>query len=132
VIILDACVLIAFADTADAHHAAATAILASSETLAVSSLTGAEVMVHPPAEAEAAWLRVFGDFGIKIFPLAERDMPILADVRRRTRLKMPDAIVVFLARREGAAVASFDDRLLRAARSLGLPVFDGMPAKREE
>jgi predicted nucleic acid-binding protein len=49
-------------------------------------------------------------------------MQPLADIRRRTRLKMPDAIVAFLALREGAQVASFDDRLLTAAKALGLRV----------
>jgi predicted nucleic acid-binding protein len=125
VIILDACVLIAFADPANEHHAAAAAILETSEALAISALTGAEVMAHPPAEAQTAWRQLFCDFGMKVPPLAEPDMAALASVRRRAGVKMPDAIVLFLTEREGAAVASFDGRLLRAAAALGLPTSGG-------
>ncbi|MDR1152392.1 MAG: PIN domain-containing protein [Bifidobacteriaceae bacterium] len=122
-IVLDACVLIAFADRDDEHHGAAAAILATPRALAVSALTGAEVMVHPQAAAATAWRQVFHDLGVSVLPLVEADMAALADVRRRTRLTMPDAIVVYLAQREGAGLASFDPRLLRVAAALGLPTY---------
>ncbi|MDR0626057.1 MAG: hypothetical protein LBG11_02145 [Bifidobacteriaceae bacterium] len=40
---------------------------------------------------------------------------------------MPDAIILYLAQREGAAVASFDERLLAAAAELGLVTERGDP-----
>jgi predicted nucleic acid-binding protein len=122
VIVLDACVLIASADRSDEHHNAAATILATPEALAISALTRAEVLVDPPRATTAAWQQVLHDLGVKVLPLAEADMVALAGVRRRTRLKMPDAIVVYLAQRERAGLASFDARLLEAAAGLGLPI----------
>ncbi|MDR0433112.1 MAG: PIN domain-containing protein [Bifidobacteriaceae bacterium] len=114
-IILDACVLIAFANPADRHHNAAVAVLDSPEPLAISALTGAEVMVHPPTAAQSAWRQFFAELGITVLALGEADMAPLAETRRRTGLKMPDAIVLYLAKRESASLATFDTRLVQAA-----------------
>jgi predicted nucleic acid-binding protein len=70
---------------------------------------------------------MFNDFGIVVLPLTEAEMGLLAATRRSTRLRMPDAIVVCLAQREGAAVASFDDRLTAKAIELGLPTYPKNP-----
>jgi predicted nucleic acid-binding protein len=46
----------------------------------------------------------------------------LAELRVRTGLKLPDCCVLDVALQHRAAVATFDDRLARVARDLGLDV----------
>jgi predicted nucleic acid-binding protein len=125
VIVLDACVVIAFFDPANRHHDAAVAILSREDRLAMSVLSVAEFLVHPARAGQcAAALEGIRQLGIDIHPLAAEDARDLAETRAGTGLRMPDATIVHLARRLTAGVATFDQALAAQATHLGLPVVD--------
>jgi len=122
VIILDTCVLIAFADPANIFHADSQRILATTEALAITALTGAELMVHPSPDQSRQWRAMLRRLTIDVVPITEDGMESIADTRRESGLKMPDALVLWLARTHEAAVASFDQRLLDRAGELGIAI----------
>jgi predicted nucleic acid-binding protein len=114
VIVLDASVLIAYLDPADAHHAAAIeALAAASPPLLVHPVTVAEVLVAAVRQgvADAVWADLSA-IGVEV-----DDVPIdprqLAGLRADTNCKMPDCCVLATAANHGAPVATFDERLRR-------------------
>lgn len=124
-IVLDASVLIGHLDANDAHHARASRLLeaVSSEDLAASSLTLAETLVGPARagrleDASAA----LAELGVVEVPLGVGAARRLAQLRSATHLRLPDCCVLLAAQDAGAALASFDDRLVAAARELGVRV----------
>jgi predicted nucleic acid-binding protein len=122
-LVVDANVLIALADPGHVHHGAAGAVLDRDGELAISALTLAEVMVLPAAAGvlDSAMAQVDA-LGLVGYPLEVTDVPRLAGLRAETRLRMPDAVVLLLALRHGAALATFDQRLAQAARDSGVRV----------
>ena len=121
-IVLDSCVLIAFADPADGFHEDAKRILTTADNLAISALGGAEIMVHASSAQRESWLRMLRAFSIEVVSLTADDMSAIARTRQETGLKMPDALVIWLADTRHGTVASFDQRLLAAAQQRGLAV----------
>lgn len=125
-IVLDASVLIAYLDGDDAHHRVAEELLAAAvdDDLAANSLTLAEVLVVPARDGrlEAAQTAL-RDLEVAELPFPPDTAVRLALLRATTALKMPDCCVLLAAEDCAAAVASFDDRLIRIAESRGLPVF---------
>jgi len=125
VIVLDASILISFLDAEDDHHAPAEQLLmqAVDDDLVVNSLTLAEVLVAPIREGRLdtvmAALRA-----LEVHELAFPDDTALrlAELRAATGLKMPDCCVILAAEDAAAAVATFDERLARSAKSRELPV----------
>ena len=122
-IVLDASVLIAHLDSADAHHDEARSLLESSggEALGASALTLAETLVAPARagrleEAESAVRQL----GVEELIIGADAAGRLATLRAMTRLKMPDCCVLLAALDRQALIASFDSSLLAAARELGL------------
>jgi predicted nucleic acid-binding protein len=123
VIVLDACVLIAYFDGRDRHHAAARTLLESSGAvpLGASGVTLAETLVSP-ARAERideAWA------GLERLGVAELGLGLegprrLAVLRAETGLKLPDCCVLLAAQEHEGQVASFDRELARAAGELGI------------
>ena len=121
-IVLDASVLIAHLDAADAHHARADELLDSfaPEPLGASPITLAEVMVGPARAGKldraAATLRLLDVGGVDL----EADAPVrLAMLRASTGLKLPDCCVLLAAERSGGVLSTFDDRLSAAAEAYG-------------
>jgi predicted nucleic acid-binding protein len=115
-IVVDASVLIAFLDRNDAHHTAAVDWLAdASPPLVVHPITLAVVLVGPTRDgsADRAWT-VLQAIGVELYT-QPTDPLTLARVRVHTGLRLPDCCVVEAARHHGCAVATFDDRLRRAA-----------------
>ena len=118
-IVLDASVLIAHLDSADAHHDRAFALLlaAADDTFAASVLTVAEVLVGPAragaVERATAALR---RLGVVALPLDAAASAALATLRAATGLKLPDCCVLLAAEPHDAALATFDDRLAAEAR----------------
>lgn len=122
-IVLDASVLIAHLDSADAHHENARKLLEQSggEALGASAITLAETFVSPAraerlSEAETAVQRL----GVEELPVGNAAARRLAILRAETRMKMPDCCVLLAALEQEATLASFDTSLLAAARELGL------------
>ncbi|MDM4762466.1 type II toxin-antitoxin system VapC family toxin [Galbitalea sp. SE-J8] len=123
-IVLDASVMIAALDRTDAHFRRAKAILRSAgrERLVAHRITLAEVLVRPAGagkdDAVASALDAMG-----VGRLDEPDDPrVLAQLRARHGLKMPDCCVLHAALRDGARLATFDERLAGAARAEGVAV----------
>jgi predicted nucleic acid-binding protein len=125
VIILDASILIAHLDPKDAHHARASeAMLAvADEPLGASLVTLAEVLVGPACVGRTdAALHALDAIGVTAVPMP-MDSPVqLARLRAETRLPLPDCCVLLAAHTAGAPIATFDDRLARAAGTAGLVV----------
>ncbi|MEP6481338.1 MAG: PIN domain-containing protein [Rhodoglobus sp.] len=123
-IVLDATAMIAVLDPHDAHFAAAREVFRANSTQRVVAhrLTVAESLVVAARSNLAA--RVASAFdALGIGRLDEPDDPVaLAELRARTGLRMPDACVLLAAHRDGAALATFDERLAHTARDEGITV----------
>lgn len=124
-IVLDASVLIAHLEATEAQHDRATRLLvdAAEETLAVSPLTLAEVLVGPvrsgTLEAAQSAIR---ELEIATIAVAIDAPTRLATMRASTSLRLPDCCVLLAAETAGAQVATFDRRLASSAAELGLTV----------
>ncbi len=124
-ILLDASVLIAYLDGADSHHAAAERLLAQAieDELAANTLTLAEVLVVPARDGRLDAVRTaLRDLEVQELPFPADSAVRLAQLRANTGLKMPDCCVLLAAEDVGACVASFDDRLVKAAEARELRV----------
>lgn len=118
-IVLDASVVIAWLDDTDAAHQRAVHLLEREvdETLAVSVITLAEILVGPTATGRAgAVLEALADLEVSEHPLPEDAALALARLRVSTALKLPDCCVMLTAQHLGARVATFDARLATACR----------------
>lgn len=127
-IVLDACVLIAFLDANDSHHSRARTAMerTAGRARGASAVTIAEILVGPGRtgqldDAEALLTLL----GIRQVPLGSDAPPRLARLRAESGLKLPDCCVLLAAQDSAAeAVATFDDRLIKAAQDLGLEVVE--------
>ena len=122
-IVLDASVLIGYLDAGDSQHQAAEALLAREieDDFTASSLTLAEVLVGPArARRLDDGLSALRDLEIEELPFPADAAVRLAQLRADTGLRMPDCCVLLAAQEADARVATFDGRLARAARHLGL------------
>ncbi|MGS0683693.1 type II toxin-antitoxin system VapC family toxin [Nakamurella sp. GG22] len=135
-IVLDASVLIAYLNRDDAHSEQARWLLAEAAgkdtELVVNPVTLAEVLVAPTRVGrQDEVLRVMADVGVRVaqFPT---DAPSVLARLRCTGLKMPDCCVLLTALEQRAALASFDERLRRAAADLDLRLVSGRPASSPE
>lgn len=122
-IVLDASVIIALLWSKDSLHSSARRFFDEhvEQEFSLHAVTRAEVLVGPTRNGTVEQaMRVLAALEIRTLPLQESDVRRLADLRVRTGLKLPDACVILTAMGQGAAVATFDDRLRRAAVDLGL------------
>jgi predicted nucleic acid-binding protein len=120
-IVLDASTVIAFLDAHDAHHERAAALMTEHVTdgFWMHELTVAEVLVG--AVREGRGNQLLDDLhavGIRAHGASPEEPLILAELRARTGLKLPDCCVLAVALHEGATLATFDGHLRRAARDL--------------
>ena len=123
-IVVDASVLIAHFDAADAQHDKAVARLLelADQPLGCSPITLAEILVGPARSGRLDPARqVIADLGVSEIALPADAAPRLASLRAETNLKLPDCCVLLAAQQADAAVVlTFDDRLTREAeRMLG-------------
>lgn len=126
-IVLDAGVLIAANDPTDAHHRAAQAFLEeyADRGLAAAGITLAETLVHAvSADVADEVLDDYEILGIEPLDVPGRSAGTIARVRAETRLRMPDALVIYVCEREAAAVATTDRALARAAAARGIVVHE--------
>lgn len=126
IIVLDASVLIAHLNGEDAHHAVAEAFFtenAGAEFL-MHTVNVAEILVVPMRmhRAEQA-ARMLHGMGIAEWNHEPGEARHLAELRVETDLRMPDVCALDTALRNSAALATFDARLAKAARRLGVRVF---------
>ena len=124
-IVVDANVLIGLYDPGDANHSTAERLLLAhaSEEFAMSALTLTEFLIRPAAVGKVAAAEALVDaLGVVVSPLLAEDAPRLAYVRAETRLKLPDAVVLWLAQSLSAKLMTLDDRLAKSATELGIEV----------
>lgn len=124
-IVLDASVLIAVLDQHDASHGRAQALLTDhlGDRLAMHVVTRAEVLVGPARTGRAPVAeRQLDRLEIQIVDLPGGHAAELAQLRVDTGVKLPDCCVLLAASHLGATVATFDDRLARAAAARRIAV----------
>jgi predicted nucleic acid-binding protein len=115
---VDTSVVIAWQNREEPAHAAAVAMLADWPDLVMHAVNFAEMLAGVEKSQWADLARVMRAHG---FAFHDTAAEALADAKRDTGLKMPDACVIAVAKAEGAdAVLTLDDRLARAARAQGL------------
>jgi predicted nucleic acid-binding protein len=121
VIVLDASVLIAHLNAGDAHAARAFDMLDTEEDLLVHPLSLSEALVRPTEQSRAfEALAVIENIGIERWT-PDHDEPLrLARLRVDSKLKLPDCCALSAALATNATLASFDTRLVAAARAAGL------------
>ena len=130
VVVLDASALIALYDSNDPHHSWARGMFVDTiaASLVMSVLTYAEVLVHPTRAGKVEeFERNIDGLGIEIVTAGAEDASTLALLRASTSLKMPDAIVLHLATRLGASLATTDRGLAAEASRRGIVVFEPQP-----
>lgn len=126
-VVLDASVIIAWLNSEDAHHSRASDLLSklAGESWRISPVTLAEVLVAPAraGRSDEAQAHLAAE-GIDQIPWDPTTPGMLAQVRARTSLKLPDCsvIVAALATRP-AVIATFDEQLAKAAESEGVAVY---------
>lgn len=121
--VFDSGVLIAFFDADDVHSGWARGLYraSTSSRLLASVLTVAESIVHAAGDGKAVTgLESVRVLDIEVVPLVEDDIAPLAELRARSRLRMPDAVVLHTAIRERATIATTDARLARIAGEHGI------------
>jgi toxin FitB len=124
-IVLDASMVIAHLSARDGHHEAATAFFAArlDDEFIVHTLTLTEILVGPMRVGREAFAeQQLADLGVTEWAPPKGGAARLARLRVETGLKLPDCCVLDAAMTARAALATFDDRLARAAVSVGLPV----------
>ncbi|MDR1440786.1 MAG: type II toxin-antitoxin system VapC family toxin [Bifidobacteriaceae bacterium] len=124
-IVLDASVLIAYLQPADAHHANAVQILKRTEPgrMLVHSITLAEVLAGPAqAGREVDLERALNRIGVRVAATSPDEPVALARLRATTGRKLPDCCVLLVAQHLGAELATFDRALAEPAKRLGLTV----------
>lgn len=125
--VLDTDVVIAALDRHDAHHrSAARALLRMIDRevpLLLSTVNYAEALVRPAEEERA--LRAAGDaiavLGVR---LVAPSPPVARDAARHRHLgiSLADGFAIATAQAHDASVATFDRRVRRALRGLGVPL----------
>lgn len=127
-IVLDASVLIAHFEPADAHHPRAGALLRehAEHDFWANTVTLAEFLVGPTRRGTVAIARQgITDLDIAAHGINADGWLALAELRANTGRKMPDCCVLYTAIELGssdAKIATFDDALAATARNLGIDV----------
>lgn len=125
---LDADVLIGALDGSDRHHAQASALFRGwhehDDTLLVSVINLTEVLVAPAAEPRrlSSAREAIRALGLGIHSPSEAVGVDAARFRGRHPISLPDAFLLATARHTASAVASFDEKVKRAAGAEGIPV----------
>ena len=118
-IVLDANALIALLDNTDAHHSWAFQMFKNTLDIefAISAFTLAETMVRPVGlgKLEAFNLGIAG-LGLNVIGFDPEDASALAQLRAVTGLRMPDAVVLFTAKKLNCWLATSDARVAASAR----------------
>lgn len=125
-LVLDASALIALFNDKDAHHdwARNLMIQATAESLHMSSINLAEVAVQPiRLGIEDKFYKGISGLDIQISGLSEESSKDFARLRATTNVPMPDCCAIQLAVEKNSPLATCDKAQAKAAKSLGIEVF---------
>jgi predicted nucleic acid-binding protein len=120
--LLDADVLIGALDGDDAHHSRARELFTqwreNSDACAVSVVNLTEVLIAPSADIArlAAAREAIAALGVSVHHPNEAIGVEAARLRHRHPISLPDAYCLATAKYTASPVASFDEKILRAAR----------------
>lgn len=123
-IVLDASVLIALRTSRDAHSPAAVSIATHHSEYVVHPVTLAEALVVPARAglATQAHAGLIDALDFRLWRPDDGEPQRVAILRATTSLKLPDCYVLSVAADLHAGLATFDEALARAGRTLGLTV----------
>lgn len=125
IVILDASALIALYKQGDVHHEWAREIFfqTAEDKFVMSTLSFTEALVHPQSTGTTEqFLANTRGLEVRFVPISEADCVPLASIRAETRLKMPDAVVLYTAIKESAIIATTDSGLAKTAAKFGVEV----------
>jgi len=125
-LVLDASVLIALYNDKDAHHEWAVDLMFQSpaETFHMSSMNLAEVAVQPTRLGiEEKFYQGISGLNIKVSGLDTDAGVELARIRATTNVPLPDCCAIQLVLEKEASLATCDKTQAKAAKSLGIEVF---------
>lgn len=120
-LLLDADVLIGALDGDDQHHKAARRLFTrwrnSQDTRAVSVVNLTEVLIAPSADVSilAAAREAIAALGVTVHQPNEAIGVEAARLRQHHPISLPDAYCIATAKHTGCTLASFDQKVLRAA-----------------
>lgn len=119
-IVLDAGVVIALLDPADAHHERADAVIAdlNSAPFVMHRINLAEALVGPARQGRAddAWFGLAA-VGVQLAEFGDDEPRLLARLRAEYQLKMPEICALATALRLDAPLCTFDLRLAKTWES---------------
>lgn len=121
-LLLDADVLIGALDEHDAHHPSAKALFIrwhrDQDVVAISAVNLTEVLIAPSADAArlATARRAISVLGVSIHQPNEAIAVEAARLRHRYPVSLPDGYCLATAKHTGSALASFDQKILKAAK----------------
>lgn len=135
-VVLDADVVIGALDGSDQHHREARALFTAwqkrDDTRLISVVNLSEVLVAPAADAGR--LRTAREaitaLGVRIHQPREAIGVEAARLRGSHPISIPDAYCLATARYADDALASFDEKVLRAARAEGIALADTSSRRR--
>lgn len=114
---LDASAVIAFFSAADAHHSRAVGEFRAAnereDSFVMPASAYSEILVHALRQGREGLIESFVDrLGIEVVPVDRELARLAAECRAEHRtLRLPDALVLALARASGARLLTFDERL---------------------
>lgn len=126
----DASWLIALLDPQDAHHQRAVEVrdAIGDEPVILHPLTLAECLVGPAKVGTLDAMERTLRAGVQVVGFDPHSPARFARLRTQHRPRLPDAVVLDTARERQSGIATFDDRLTRAALTEGLRVLGGSNA----
>jgi predicted nucleic acid-binding protein len=125
-LLLDADVLIGALDEHDAHHADARALFTrwhdDQDAVAISAVNLTEVLIAPSADAAqlTAARRAIRALGVTMHQPTEAIAVDAARLRQRHPVSLPDSYCLATAKHTGSTIASFDQKILKAAQREGI------------
>lgn len=122
-IVFDAGVLIAHLQSTDAFHQRVQEFMEENEEFdfGATALTVAECLVHATEAGRVTTaLGIFERLMLVQFAIEPADAAGIAEIRARTGLRVPDALVLYTAERRGAELVTTDRALARAAAARGI------------
>lgn len=125
---VDADVVVGALDSSNPPHAEARGLLSAwhdqGDTRQISAINLSEVLIAPSADSHRlrSARAAIAALGVIVHQPNEAIAVDAVRLRGRHPISLPDAYLLATARRTGAAVASFDGTVTRAARAEGIPV----------
>lgn len=126
-VVLDAGIVIGLYNDHDSHHEWAVNFMfqTTAKKLHISSLNYAEISVSPVRAGIAdKFFRGIDGLHLEIDPIETKDTLQLAKLRVETGLRMTDVCAIELAIKHNCPLATTDKSVAKAARSLGIEVYE--------